>query len=373
MKKILIAILVLLVAIGAGAGGGFLYKKNKTKKSDFVWAVQCNVYSLYKPGEHSDKKITEAKIKYLKQLGVSTVRVNFESHAVRDPNFRIIPHDQPNDYYINALHKNGFDIILVIDPSISPELWDFDFEDEGYKIASYAAQRYFDKVKYFQTANEITGTIANANKTGRTGANFKDEFGMSYNQKVYNQVFDWTRGMQKGVRQYAPSSKLILSGHFVLYEVINRFIKDGSDFDILGWSWYDDSDGTSVFERLAPDGKTKINLAEKLKGLGKDVWIIEANSYKGTYTQDKTTKDEAEAKQAKFISEFATQIKNSGYFKGFVVFELFDYPINKTVLNQEQEAYWGLVEVTVEPDNINIIKRKKPAFNAYRDVIRSSR
>lgn len=393
MKKIGIILFVLGVAIVSGSLAGKWLSAKKSPKTNsgvaqkivnstekvatktapkFVWGVQCNTFSLYKQGELTNDQLTDQKIASLKRLGVKTVRVNLEAYAQKDASgaTKIIPAEKANDYYINKLHDNGFAIFLVIDPNIPSALWDFDFAKEGYNIASYTAQRYKDKVQYFQVANEVTGTIVNINKTGRTGANFKDEFGLEYNQKVYKEVFDWTRGMQKGIRQYDPKAKIVLTGHWVLFEAIKRFIQDGSDFDIIGWSWYNGSDGESITKRPAPDGVHFVNIGEKLKSFGKDVWIVEANSSAGSYPRDGMTDSQAETKQAEFIGSFAKTVYDSGYFSGFFVYYLFDDPLTAKIAKNPELGKWGIIETTLQDDGSAKISREKKAFGVYQNVIK---
>jgi hypothetical protein len=153
-----------------------------------------------------------------------------------------------------------------------------------------------------------------------------------------------------------------------LYEVINRLINDGVDFDVLGWAWYA-NDGDDVTKREAYPDKSTINLGAELAKFGKTDWIVESNLADGTYPNKGENTQDLEKKQADFIRTFVPKTLSSGYFSGYFFFALFDDPVAGEVAD-ESEAHWGLVEVKKVGDENKII-RNKPGFNAYRSVIES--
>lgn len=369
MKKVFMTIFVLILAVGIGGGAGLVIKKTTGEKEpeepSFAWGVQAGVYTMNLPHTGSNEAATQEKIKYLKKLGVNTVRLNLESTITVNPDFHITYNEEDNDKYIDALYQNGFNIFLILDPYIPPRTRDFNRQEEGYAIGKYAGSRYAGKVKYFQTANEVTGTIAKPADVNFKGKTFSDEYSLEYSTEKYQETLAWVKGMQKGLRETAPKSKIVLSGHWVLFEVIRKMIHDGADFDILGWAWYD-VDGLDTSAREAPDGKSSVDLAQRLNELKKDIWIVESNRKDGSLHSEGQSKSQAEQEQADFISKFTAHVANSGKFKGYFAFMLSDEsPVASAKPN---EARWGLTEIK-KGANIYSVAREKPAFSAYQSVI----
>lgn len=365
MKKAIIVFLVLALAVFVGVYSGKLIKKSTPDQDRYVFGVQCGAFTLNKQFESYSSTNTDKKIAKLKELGVNTVRANFEM-LVNDP-FSITPYDDLNDRYITALTDNKFDVLLVIDPNIPATVGKVDYEKEGYSIGSYVAKRYKGKIKYYQLANEVTGTAVKPSDSNFKGETYQDDFGIQYSTERYEAVRGWVRGMSKAIREQDSSAQIVLSGHWVLYDVIDRLIKDGVDFDILGWAWYA-NDGNDVTKRETPDGKSTINLATELAKFNKKLWVIESNLADGTYPKDGKTANRLEKEQAEFIRSFVPAVLNGGYFSGYFFFTLFDDPIAGEVAS-EREAHWGLVEVKKSGDDIKIT-RNKPGFDAYKKVIR---
>jgi len=370
MKKILIAILVLALAAGIGIGVGKIIKnKQKAKTSDlhkneFVWGVQGGVYALNRLNDNYRPDNVEKQLKYIKELGVNLVRANLEMNETLSP-FKLDYPEAQNDDYINKLTNQGVDVLLVLDPNIPATVGKANYEEEGYKLGSYAAKHYKGKVKYYQIANEVTGTIVKP--PDDHGKTFAGNYGVEYSQARYDATLGWIKGMSRGIRDNDPNAKIVLCGHWILYDVIQKLISDGADFDILGWSWYS-PDGEDVTSREYNWGD-HMNLAQKLYDLGKPLWIAETNYDHGSYGDGKISTAEGEAKQAEFIKKFADNVYSSGYFSGFIVFSLLDNPTNAEV-DAEREAHWGLVEAKKINGEIQVT-REKPAFGVYRDFISS--
>jgi len=379
MKKFLIIVLILAVAIGIGLVAGQFIKNKKngisltalfktTSKTPatpkFVWGVQGGAYVLNQMKDAYIIEHVESQIKSLKDLGVNTVRANLELKRQDSP-FLITPQETANDDFIARLSQAGLDTVLVLDPDVPKTIGNANYEQEGYKLSSYAAKRYKDKVKYYQVLNEVSGTIA---KPGDyKGKVIKGENSMEYSQERYDAVLGWAKGMIRGIRENDPNAKIVLCGHWIMYDIIGKLISDGINPDIIGWSWYS-PDGLDVTKREYNWGNY-INLAEKLSEFKKDLWIIESNSDHGSYFDGKISAAEGEKKQADFISNFAKNVYDSKYFKGYFVFNLADSPV-AVDMGSPQDAHWGLVEVKEINGDYKITKYK-PAFYAYHDFILS--
>jgi hypothetical protein len=143
-------------------------------------------------------------------------------------------------------------------------------------------------------------------------------------------------------------------------------IKDGADFDILGWSWYSE-DGTDPTQREYNYGD-RLNLAKELKSIKKDVWIVETNASGGSKGKG-LTEDEGSEAQANFFSQFLPKVYSSGYFKGMIVYTLFDNPVSK-LLNNEADSYFGLVGADMVNGQVKA-GSNKPAFQTIKEYIAS--
>ena len=324
---------------------------------NFIYGVQGGAYALNQLGEDYHPENVDIQIAKTKELGVGLIRANLEIKTQNSP-FNISYVDATNDDYINKVSASGLDILLVLDPDIPNSIGKADYYNEGYKMGTYAAKRYKGKVKYFQLANELSGTIIKPEKYD--GPTFDGENGIKYSTERYQASLEWIKGMAKGIRENDPSAKLVVSGHWILYDIFGKLINDGADFDILGWSFYS-SDGDDITKREFNYGD-HMNLAEKLAQYKKDLWIVEANRTHGSYEPGKPAQEQD---QANYLDRLLTNIYSSDYFKGFIFFSLFDNPI-ATDQGSPQEAQWGLVKV-------NSLKDKsisnKSAFQIYKDFI----
>lgn len=371
MKKTFFVLAVLALVI---IGGTFAYKKyfadpgaklTDTKpKNSFAWGVTTSCYNLdgYK-GETVTKTINT-----LNKLGVNTVRIFLERNITLEP-FSIKYDEKSNDDFIGQLNQDNKDIVLILDGDIikSSDMPKFDQEKAGYQIGSYAAKRYKGKVKYYQLANEVTGTVAKPADPDFKGATFKDNYGLEYSQSRYNSVLNWLKGMQRGVRENDPDAKIVISGHWILFSVVDKLIADGIDPDVIGWAWYSD-DGLDITARQAqaqtPD---PINLAAKLNSYGKPVWIIETNSKYGSFNEQKNEVDENY--QADFFKNFIPKVMATNQVDGIFVYNLFDIPTSSDK-RPENQAHWGLVGVSKNKDGSVAFKPKK-AFDIYADEIKT--
>lgn len=383
MKKIFIVFVVLASSAGIGLGLGWVadrylipepVKYGAAKKSPapsptaaaekFVWGVQGGAFVLNTLADPYQPENVKKQIKSVKDLGANLIRANLElKKSESGAPFSLTPRQEINDDFISRVSSSGLDILLVIDPDVPSTIGKVNYEKSGYDLASYAARRYKGKVKYYQIVNEVSGTIVKPEKYD--GATFEGENGIHYSVERYRATLGWIKGMSRGIRENDPGAKILLSGHWILYDIFGKLIQDGADFDLIGWAYYS-PDGDDPTRREFNNGDY-MNLAEKLARYGKPLWIVEANSDHGSYFDGTKTPAQGEKEQAAYIKTLAENVCNSGYFRGFIFFTLTDNPTADEAGN-EQDAHMGLVEVKKE-GNKNKITREKPAFSAYRKII----
>jgi hypothetical protein len=349
----------------------YLYTTSKTENvakerkfdinSDLAFGVTTSSYQIdgYNP------VTAESQIDLLKDLGVNVVRINLERSVTSVSPFNQKYDEKTNDDFINKLYEADLEVLLAIDGEIiaTADKPSVDKESEGYKIGKYAASRYKGKVKFYQISNEITGTIIKPPDPDFKGPVFDGENGIKYSTERYESALKWLRGMQRGIRESDPKSKVVLSGHWVLTDIIKKLESDGVDFDILGWAWYD-TDGLDMTKRQAGDSGT-IDMVQELMSFNKPVWLIEVNTDKGSWSEQGLSL--GETKQANFIREFSDKVFLEEKIKGVFIYRFLDIPSVYSPQTREEDSHWGIVEPSL--DNGIISYRKKEAFETFKQVI----
>jgi hypothetical protein len=334
-----------------------------TRTTGFIWGAQGGAYVLNNIKDTYHKENVDLQISKAKELGLNLLRANLEITTNESP-YTLTFNDSDNDDFINRVSKSRLDLLLVLDPDITKTVGKTDYYKEGYRMGSYAAKRYKGKIKYYQIANEISGTIVKKPET--QGELIKGANNIEYSKEMYDVTLNWLKGMSKGIRENDPNAKIVLSGHWILYDIFPMLIKDGADFDILGWSWYSE-DGTDPTSREYNYGD-HFNLAKKLKDIKKDVWIVETNSSGGSKGKNLSLAEGAQA-QADFFGKFLPKIYSSGYFNGLIVYTLFDNP-NSALVGNEADSHFGLVGAEISGGKVAPTV-EKPAFETLKKFIQS--
>lgn len=331
---------------------------------DFAWGVNTSCYQI----DGYSEETAEKQIDIINQLGVNTVRMTLERTISSLDPFKVIYDDKSNDDFVDKLSGAEKEIVMVVDGDIikSAELPNFDQETAGYQMGSYAAKRYQGKVKYYQIANEVTGTTIKPADPEFSGKTFKGDFDIEYSVDRYNSLLGWLKGLQRGIRESDSEAKIVITGHWHLYYIVDKLIKDGIDPDVIGWAWYSE-DGLDITKRDLGKGKT-LNLIEKLNSFKRPVWIIETNSTKGSYNEKKGRNDENY--QADFFKKFIPNLLKTGMVKGIFVYTLFDTPAFADG-RDESETHWGLVGVGKDSVGKPVFKTKK-GFDAFRSLIKAN-
>lgn len=284
----------------------------------------------------------DQEMKFLVKLGANAARFNDE------------PADGVTSYAVDSAIKNKLTPILILEPMDAPIDFnnkDLDFYSLGYNYALKKAKEYKGRVKYYQLANEVSGTTAS--KADDSGEQLSNRFNLKYNKNRYLNVRNYLIGLSSGVTQVDPTAKKIITGHWVLVDVIKYLIKDGVNFEIVGWDWYSDM-GDNVHERLTDEGY-KLDLAATIKSWGKELWLVEVNREGGSFGGKA-------AEQAEYIQRFATTVLPDDDVKGFLIFSLTDSLTNP----DDPVSSLGLIKG--DRDSLGF-SEYKPAFSALQKVI----
>lgn len=227
MSKLLIyfVFFVILVAIFSL---GIIYYQKEVKaplKPQKMVGATIRPFALSTESVTGDPLTTiDQEMSFLVELGANAVRFNDE------------PAIGVTAYAVDSAIKNKITPVLILEPMDAPV--DFnnnavDFYSLGYSYAKKKATQYKGKVKYYQLSNEVSGTTAW--KAGDSGEQLTNRFYLKYNKNRYVNLRDYLIGMSQGVTEIDPGAKKIISGHWVLVDVIKYLIKDGVNFDIVGW------------------------------------------------------------------------------------------------------------------------------------------
>lgn len=303
-------------------------------------------YALNTPEKDRSAQAIPAQLSLIQELNGSIIRMNTE------------PEMATNDALINAAHEAGLDILLVMEEGENPvhnaELSIDELEKLGYETGLKYATRYKGKVKYYQLANEVSGTAVT--QPGEEGPTIPNRYGITYNKARYERVRAHTEGLSRGVAAADPTAKRVVTGHWVLIDVVKELIDDGVDFEIVGWDWYSDM-GADPGKKLVDDQPT-LDFPATVNDWGKEFWLVELNKESGSY--DKTA-----AEQSAYLAEVAEIRENDERIRGLIVHMLTDQVYAQSI--DDKIGWLGIVEVKQQGREW-VIGAKKPAFAALAPI-----
>jgi hypothetical protein len=146
----------------------------------------------------------------------------------------------------------------------------------------------------------------------------------------------------------------------VLVDIFPALIRDGIDFDIIGWDWYSDM-GTDP-ARYRTDEGDALDFPAFAHELGKEFWLAEVNREAGSF-------DGAERAQADWLTAVGTAVTKNRAISGFMVHLLPD--MAEEVRTQQKTGSLGLVPVRFDERGFARFTTPKPAFAAYQQLIRT--
>ena len=347
MKTFLIILLALIIG---GGGGYFVYSKYfknqagssispsrtvtaEDYKEPFQWGVNVNP----SPVRNYSLEMWIKQMKYVTDLGSGWIRLVYDAKVSN----RLEIYDE----MVNDANKRSIQVLLSLD-STEPVQTISNPYDDGYKVASEVAEHYKGKIKYYQILNEIGGTVVK-------GPEFGGEEESDIDNQKYTQVKEWSKGAITAIRKIDPNAYIVIDSFWTHYKAVEMLIRDGIEFDILGWNWY--SDMKMMGDKKLEDGSL---LTEKLKSFEKPIILAEVN---GAPVNGRVN----EENQAKFIKEMADWAYNSGIINGFYVHELVDIAPTAT----RKEGFFGLIKYKKSSDGGYTYGDPKKAYEIYKELI----
>lgn len=343
--------LIILLALIIGGGGGYFvyskYFKNQTGSSitshrtvttenyqePFQWGINVNP----SPVRNYSLEMWSKQMKYVTDLGCGWIRLVYGANVSN----RLEIFDE----MINDANKRNIQVLLSLDSTEPVQTIPNPYED-GYNVAKEVTEHYKGKIKYYQILNEVGGTVVK-------GAEFGGEKESDIDTQKYSQVKEWSKGAIAAIRKSDPDAYIVIDSFWTHYKVVEMLIRDGINFDILGWNWY--SDMKMMGEKKLADDSL---LVDKLKSFNKPIILAEVN---GAPINGKVN----ENSQAKFIQEMADWAYNSGIINGFYVHELVDIAPTPT----REEGYFGLIKFKKSPDGGYTYGDPKKAYEVYKNLI----
>lgn len=256
MPKMLLMLVALVIAALAGVvlTLGYFYSTGQLGKKEFVFGIHTNAFVANTIGDPYQPDNVDRALKLAKKLGVSHLRINYEPYG-----------DEINDDFINRVAKTGIEPVLIVEsPWPLHQIFEKENYQSGYNLGKRVASRYQNKIKYFQVANEVSGI---AIKPRHPGNKFSD-----YDLAKYQIMRDWLKGLADGIRAGNPQAQRIVSSNWIATAVIDEIIKDGVEFEIIGWDWFSEM-GENPTGKILDDG-TVLDIPGHFANSGKNFGLL---------------------------------------------------------------------------------------------------
>lgn len=347
-KKFLIFLVIFFFLVDFGL---FFYlhlrkiRQNIPEKK-FIWGVATNYFVLNKPEDPFQPQNIPKQIEYLKKLGVNFVKIKLE---LKDSGFT-----KENEIFVDKLIENNLGIFMVLEAPVVDFTKEASYQkayDFGYKVA----KTFKGRVSYYQLLNEVNGM---AIKPSHPGDKMSD-----YDLDKYKAVKNWELGLSSGIKKGDPEAKRVISANWLGTAIIEQLIKDGVEFEIVGWDWYSDMRGDPTHHIL--DTGRVYNIPKYFQKYHKEFWIVEANRVKGDISEKPG--ENGENLQAEYLKKLLNNIYNSGEVDGFFFFRLSD---EHSFEKRNPNEMWGLLTNKENPKTGKLeFDRPKEAFYVFREFI----
>ncbi len=269
--------------------------KHKTLSGWNVGAL-TNVFAA-NPGEKFDQSVFDNQVNDLQELGINHLRTNFEINGKT-------PIKWANDLMVKTAKDNNWYFTFIVEHPFKDFFAEANYTS-GYDWGKKVGSSYPGKVDYYQLANEVSGTLI------KSGNGMKEE---DYDQEKYAIMKDYLMGLRDGIHDADPNAKFIVSAHWICFAVIDMLIRDGLQFDVIGWNWY--SEMGDDLTKKQTDEEGMIDIPGHFAKYNKPFWIVELNHSGGDM--------DGEKEQASFFEEILKNSYNSGNINGIFVYRFAD-------------------------------------------------
>jgi hypothetical protein len=308
----------------------------KTNSRGFYWGASILVF----PFPEKNTEFLPEQFRLAQELGLSTVRVDYT-----------VGNDALNRQVIDLASKYKMQLVFIIPFGPNDIFSDSKLSDNAYNYVKDIVSKYKGQVPVWQLATEVA-SVAIVDG-GHYGVDKVD-----YPEAKYQAVSTWLKSATKAVKDADPSARRMINDQWVHVGFFERFIKDGGDFDILGWNWFSDM-GTDWNDPVI-NAKTgqRYKLMDKLKSFKRDIWITEVNRRLGSSGGN-------EKAQADYIQTMADKAYAEPAIKALLVFNLVE-----DQKAPEAERGYGLVNVNQQTWWVGGLKQ---AFGRYQSIIKGKK
>lgn len=311
------------------------------------WGAVIRPFALDVPGTPTTwQKGVPEQLDLVKAMGGTLVRANVEQ------NLSVM------DAVVNGARERDLDVLLILEvagdnPVLSQTIKKEQLYALGKDLGRQWASRYKGKVAYYQLANEVTGTAAR--RPEDTGPTLDNRYGLKFDRNRAERIAEYERGLADGVKAGDSQAQRMITGHWVLVDIIPYLIEKGVDFETVGWDWYSDMgiDPATTHVDKQPD----LDLPGTFTALGKDFWLAEVNKEAGSF---QGTAD----KQAEYLKSVAKAVVANPAIKGMVIHMLPDMAAEQG----EDTGELGLVTVTQQANDVWDFGTPKPAYTDLKAI-----
>lgn len=304
-------------------------------KRPFNWGITIMPFPL----RESNDLLLPEQFRLAHELGLNIVRVEYA-----------VNNEAMNYLAVEQAKKYGLKLVFIIPWGPNDIFTDSDLYNNAYRYVAGIVAKHKGDVAVYQLANEVASV---ALKEGVHGADRVD-----YDNHKYTATTTWLKAAAKAVKDTDPGAKRLVNDHWIHNGYFETFLKEGGDFDILGWNWF--SEMGNDMDRVVIDKKTGqiYKLLTKLKAHKKEIWLTEVNRRLGS-------NDGNEKAQADFIQTMAEYAYKQPSITGFFVFNMIE---DQTA--PPKERGYGIVKVNPETKWVSGFKE---AFGRYQALIKAKK
>lgn len=306
----------------------------KPKPRSFRWGATL----LSFPFREKNEEFLPEQFRLAQELGIDTVRVEYAVNNV-----------ESNHKVVEQAKLKNIKVMFVIPFGPNDIYSDAKLYDNAYRYVYDIVTRHKGQVPVWQLATEVASVaIIDGSRHGVDR--------VDYSETKYQAVSTWLKAATKAVKDADPSAFRLLNDQWIHVGFFDRFLKEGGDFDILGWNWF--SDMGNDWNNPLINSKTgqRYKLMDKLKSFKRDIWITEVNRRLGSSGNN-------EKAQADYIATMADKAYADPAIKAFLVYNLVEdqgAPV--------AEAGYGLVYTD---KNTYWVTGLKQAFGRYQALIKA--